>query len=175
MELPAAWSGRFDLIHQRLLVAGLSPKDWPIALAEMYRVLAPGGWMQLGEISRWRAGPVTERHWNMVSVLHEVKSGYLRIADALPDLVAQAGFVDVTMKRLRVPMSAAAGEHANEARRNFKAVFSSMKTAVMKAGGLGVAASPEDYDAFMDSLEAEWRGTEDAHHGFIIVCARRPE
>lgn len=40
----------FDYIHQRLLILGLTDKDWDSALKELYRVLKPGGYIDLAEV-----------------------------------------------------------------------------------------------------------------------------
>ncbi|KAI8636437.1 S-adenosyl-L-methionine-dependent methyltransferase [Parasitella parasitica] len=39
----------FDYVHMRLLVTGLRTKEWPVVIAEIYRVLKPGGLVQLVE------------------------------------------------------------------------------------------------------------------------------
>lgn len=51
LSLPSSWSSRFTLINQRFLVGGLTVSQWPTALRELYRVLKPGGWVQLMESS----------------------------------------------------------------------------------------------------------------------------
>ncbi len=61
-SLPEEWKGQFDLVHQRLLLAALRSEQWPVVLSEMYRVLKPGGAVQLVEFDlspkskarRWR-------------------------------------------------------------------------------------------------------------------------
>jgi SAM-dependent methyltransferase len=50
--LPFA-DGAFYLVHQRMLGAALPRKLWPVALAELVRVTAPGGWLECLE-----GGPV---------------------------------------------------------------------------------------------------------------------
>ncbi|KAH9841078.1 uncharacterized protein C8Q71DRAFT_743255 [Rhodofomes roseus] len=50
-------TGRFKLVHQRLLIAALRSWEWTVALREIFRVLQPGGWVQLGEVGPWKAGP----------------------------------------------------------------------------------------------------------------------
>ena len=52
-QLPSDWSNSFSLVHQRLLLAALQIPEWPTALGEIYRVLRPGGWVQLAESSGW--------------------------------------------------------------------------------------------------------------------------
>jgi hypothetical protein len=44
------WTGTFSFIHQRLLFGGLRQDEWPRAISNMYRMLKPGGYVQLGEI-----------------------------------------------------------------------------------------------------------------------------
>ncbi|KAI8976934.1 hypothetical protein BDB01DRAFT_710374, partial [Pilobolus umbonatus] len=39
-----------DLFHQRLLVAGLHRSDYIKSLKEAYRILKPGGYIELGEV-----------------------------------------------------------------------------------------------------------------------------
>jgi ubiquinone/menaquinone biosynthesis C-methylase UbiE len=48
--LPSYWTNTFQLINQRLLVAALTSSQWVTALAELKRILAPGGVLQLGEV-----------------------------------------------------------------------------------------------------------------------------
>ncbi|KAI8148998.1 S-adenosyl-L-methionine-dependent methyltransferase, partial [Fennellomyces sp. T-0311] len=39
----------FGFIHQQFLTAGIPSKNWPSLLAEMMRILKPGGWIELTE------------------------------------------------------------------------------------------------------------------------------
>ncbi|KAF9058990.1 hypothetical protein BDP27DRAFT_1143624, partial [Rhodocollybia butyracea] len=48
-NLPESWSNRFKLANQRLLIGALTSDQWGTALRELYRVLKPGGWIQLLE------------------------------------------------------------------------------------------------------------------------------
>jgi SAM-dependent methyltransferase len=52
--LPFA-DGAFYLVHQRMLGAALPRGLWPVALAELARVTAPGGWLECME-----GGPVED-------------------------------------------------------------------------------------------------------------------
>lgn len=47
LALPAEWSGRFDLVHQRLLVFALRTEEWLPNMMELFRVTKPGGWVQM--------------------------------------------------------------------------------------------------------------------------------
>jgi ubiquinone/menaquinone biosynthesis C-methylase UbiE len=39
----------FDYVHMRLLIISLKTNEWPMVIAEIYRVLKPGGLVQLVE------------------------------------------------------------------------------------------------------------------------------
>jgi len=45
----------FDLVHSRLIMAGLTKAQWPTLMDEVYKILVPGGWVQCTEFrgSQW--------------------------------------------------------------------------------------------------------------------------
>lgn len=47
----------FDFIHQRLLLFGLTRNDWRRTIQELLRVLKPGGWLEIIEVSQSRVLP----------------------------------------------------------------------------------------------------------------------
>lgn len=52
-ELPFA-DNTFDFVYMRLVGMGVSNGEYPIVLKQLYRVLKPGGWIELVEV-RYRA------------------------------------------------------------------------------------------------------------------------
>lgn len=49
-SVPEDWKNRFDALHVRLLVCGLSrSEDWKRALSNLIAMLKPGGWLQWEE------------------------------------------------------------------------------------------------------------------------------
>ncbi|KAL7319726.1 hypothetical protein PS15m_002826 [Mucor circinelloides] len=56
----------FDYIHQRLLILGLTNDDWENALKELYRVLKPGGYIEVVE-------PDMQDLRNMGPLLHKTQ------------------------------------------------------------------------------------------------------
>jgi SAM-dependent methyltransferase len=55
----------FDYIHQRLLVTALTSEDWNNVLKELFRVLKPGGYIELAELSFFDltdVGPYMEKY-----------------------------------------------------------------------------------------------------------------
>lgn len=45
-EIPQEMQNRFDVVHMRLLVVGLTGDDWHTAAANALKMLKPGGWLQ---------------------------------------------------------------------------------------------------------------------------------
>ncbi|TRM67039.1 S-adenosyl-L-methionine-dependent methyltransferase [Schizophyllum amplum] len=167
--LPAAWAGRFDLVHQRLLYLALQRTQWEAALAGIFRVLRPGGWVQLGEAGRWRAGEAAARLSGLIGRLlveHELAWD----VDVLPRLLAGAGFVDIKIEERDTPM---AGEEGRDARVNLMNVFRSMKTPFMRTRGL--VQSEAELDALFDAAERECEETPDSSAMFYMICARKPD
>lgn len=168
-SLPEDWSNTFALVHQRLLVAALQLSEWKVAFSEMYRVLAPGGWVQIGEVGPWKAGPTTDKHTSLVWSLFRAKGLILDIAKYIPDMLRAAGFIAVHEEERVIPLGKWAGKEGEEARDNFMGVFRGMKTPILKAGGLGFVKSEGEFDALLDAVEQEWDDTPGAEIRFSII------
>ncbi|KAI5121044.1 hypothetical protein M0805_008620 [Coniferiporia weirii] len=174
IALPQEWTGRFDIVHQRLLIAALRRKEWPLALQNMLGVLQPGGWIQLTEIGVWHAGPFTERHSHVVRELYDSHELILDIAIELPELLREAGFVDIRAEGRKIPLGAWAGQLGIDARDDMVGVFRNMKTPLLQSGGLGFVKTEEEFDKSMDALGKEWDETEGALVEFHTFCAQKP-
>ncbi|HLZ60319.1 MAG TPA: methyltransferase domain-containing protein [Ktedonosporobacter sp.] len=96
-KLPYA-SNRFDFIHLYHSNAGTTPQIRPALLLELWRILRPGGWINLVELE---IGPVSSAAADtLFSHLRQVASndiGELRLTSAVlyPQLLAQAGYRDI--------------------------------------------------------------------------------
>lgn len=44
--VPQELHGKYDLVHVRMIVAGMLPNEWPAAVANVAQLLKPGGWLQ---------------------------------------------------------------------------------------------------------------------------------
>ncbi|OCB87580.1 S-adenosyl-L-methionine-dependent methyltransferase [Sanghuangporus baumii] len=49
LSLPSDWDGSFDFVNQRLLIGAFTVEQWKMALSGYFRVLRPGGVLQLIE------------------------------------------------------------------------------------------------------------------------------
>lgn len=88
-NLPLEWTGRFDFVHQRLLLTALRKDEWVAAISNMHRTLRQGGWIQLGEVGEWHSGPVTANHRRLVHALFAARQLVLDVSKDLPKLVKE--------------------------------------------------------------------------------------
>ncbi|KAF8999985.1 hypothetical protein BDQ17DRAFT_1391398 [Cyathus striatus] len=167
------WENSFKLVHQRLLMAGLQVEHWLKATCEMYRVVVPGGWVQLGEVGFWRAGPATKRHRELVRTVFESKGLLLDCADHLEEWVKLAGFKNIHVERRSIPLGGWGGRNGQEAMVNWIEVFRALKTPTLNGGGFGYVNSESEFDKMIDEVEREWDQTPGADMQFIIVYGQK--
>lgn len=104
--VPEDWKDRFDALHVRLLVCGMSgTQDWSKALTNLLAMLKPGGWLQWEEldfegisarqsVSGADAGALTRFMQDTSALLRSMGRMSFEAA-RLDSLFAKAGFEDV--------------------------------------------------------------------------------
>ncbi|KAK7037973.1 S-adenosyl-L-methionine-dependent methyltransferase [Favolaschia claudopus] len=178
-NLPADWTNTFSLIHQRLLILALQVPQWPKAISEHYRVLRPGGWIQLAECTPWHEGkypgkPCMEKLTGLYRRLAEHRNLYVDCVYDIPKMLEAAGFVDIQRESRMQLLGKWAGDIGAANAINHVGVFRGIKTPVLEAGGFGVVASSEEYDALLEGLDKEWNEIPGSEKDFIITWARKP-
>ena len=175
-NLPLGWSDTFTLINQRLLILALQTHEWVIALKELHRVLAPKGWLQLCEVDldSFTGGPVADKCRALLIALCDSKGLLAEIASQLPEMLLNAGFVDVHVDCRSTPLGKWAGTYGEDGRDNVVGLLKGVKTALMMAGGLGIVHSEEEFDELLDDLERELDGAPGAQKTFVMIYAQKP-
>lgn len=117
----------FDFVHQRLLRAGIPVVAWRGVIADLVRVTRPGGWVELVEISEdvTRRGPATSE---LVGYLNRLAAARGldpdgRIVTRLDNLLTEAGLVDVTARRMEVPVGEWGGRPGSFLKSDMRAMF----------------------------------------------------
>ncbi|TMC10880.1 MAG: methyltransferase domain-containing protein [Chloroflexi bacterium] len=112
--LPFA-DGRFDLVHQRLLLAsGVPAGSWPAVMRDLVRVTRAGGWLELVEAAPRTdsPGPATEELWRLV---RQIGRGLgldteATIIDSLADDLDRAGLEEVQGQSVSIPVGEWGGQ-----------------------------------------------------------------
>ena len=156
---------------------GLTLSDWKVALQEIYRVLAPGGWINLLEILfdasqwRWKTGPATTKLFKLVQAIFLGKGLVSDIPLLLLPLLEEAGFVNIRIEEHAARMYSEDGAVTRDI---FHKVLVGIKKPVMDAGGMGFVKSEEEYDALTNATIKEWLETPAAAVHMFIVYAQKP-
>lgn len=172
-SLPPEWSNKFDLVNQRFLFGALLAKEWPVALSEIYRVLKPGGAVQLIEMDPYSPTPttsITSQIIKSTSEACEMLGLQIGIAGSLADLVKATGFVDVVDETKRLPLGKTWGEIGLQGTLAIGGAYRSASGMMVKTGAF---ASKEEHERLINKLVEEWdvHGT---HYSCKVVCARKP-
>jgi ubiquinone/menaquinone biosynthesis C-methylase UbiE len=178
-NLPSEWNDTFSLVHQRLLILALQVAQWPKAIQEIYRVLRPGGWVQLAESTPWHEDkypgkPCMEKLTAIYRRLAEYHNLYVDCAYDIPKMLGEAGFVEIRSESRMQLMGKWAGEIGVANATNHVGVLRAIKTPVLAAGGFGYVTSEAEYDELCDGLEKEWDEIPGSDKDFIITWARKP-
>ncbi|KAK0236464.1 S-adenosyl-L-methionine-dependent methyltransferase [Armillaria nabsnona] len=177
-ELPGEWTDSYSLVNQRVLYAALTESQWGAALSEIYRVLAPGGWVQIieGSTISTHMGPCSERIGNILDRMFSHNGLLIDVAKRLPGMLAREGFINVHGETRAVPLGAWAGTDGLEHRDDLVSVYSAMRGPIFKADGFGLVSSEREYDDLLDGLAKEWdngRGVS-ASKDWTEIYAQKP-
>ncbi|KZP15341.1 S-adenosyl-L-methionine-dependent methyltransferase [Athelia psychrophila] len=176
-QLPAAWTSTFALVNQRLLFAGLSAAAWQAAFSEMYRVLEPGGWVNLLELNcdldhlDFEYGPAVKKTMTLVREIFRSADVLAGAAFHLAGWLEQAGFTNIHTEMRRLPTSGDGGKHVRE---RVCAGYMAMKASALKAGGFGLVQNEAEYDSLLQAYGEELRVTDGAAQQAYVIIAQKP-
>ncbi|KAF5318604.1 hypothetical protein D9619_010820 [Psilocybe cf. subviscida] len=179
LSMPADWTNKFMLVHQRLILTGIKKDEWEQDIREIYRVAASGGWAQICEynsgyeVTGVTTGPATKRSEELYTRLGEKTGIDFFCARRIPDLMKAAGFVDVDVEERVVPLGAWNGDISRRFAETMITTFRGLKAVVLKYDGLGVVHSPEEYDEMVDEIEREWAAGPGAHVVWDVFVGRK--
>src|SRR5690606_39072568 len=106
------WSEPFDYIHVRTLLGAIA--DWPAFLRNCFENTTPGGYTELQEVDlsgvysedgTYESKAANYQHYN--TLLHraaQITGRPIDITPQLPEMMAAAGFVDITVQRHVQPL-----------------------------------------------------------------------
>jgi hypothetical protein len=171
--LPSTWANRFDIVNHRYLLWALSPDEWLQSLQNAFRVLVPGGWIQVIEPSIATAAGTTTR---LNEVIARVLDSRNIRADAdyfLPELFKKVGFVDVQKQGSTIKVGKWGGQIGMQAGDVLMDPLKSMKPLVIKLG-CGFEHPETDFDEFLLAARREWDGSVGASMDINVFFAQKP-
>jgi len=173
--LPKDFTAKFDVINQRLLRAALQAPEWLTVVSEIYRALKPGGYVQFYEnaANRPTPGPASATYAELLEALWQGKGLLYDCSEQLPEMLREAGFVDIRTEQSWAPVTAKDGPDGEEGKRSQSSAWQNWKDTTMKLGGLGFVDSEEEYDKLVDDFLLEYEES-GARLPMNIVYARKP-
>ncbi len=174
-NLPTEWTNKFTVVHQRLLIAALREHEWRQAVSEIYRVLKPGGWVQLFEWEGWVSGPALAKHLEMIYRFSEKQGTMWRnITKCLPEFLKETGFINLCQDPRKTPIGAWAGQDGIDGKDNTLGVMRGMKAPMLKNGDLGLSSEAE-YDKLLAEASEEFDSTQGSETSYVMFWAQKPE
>ena len=157
--------GRFDFVHQRLLVAALPARSWPMVARELARVTSPSGWVELLEIgqSMTNPGPATRTFLQWWAAFGERTGFDTTIVEHLGELLQGAGLRRMVQRRIKAP----AGQWGGHAGVLLALDIIEVMRAVKQRLCTVLQLPPASFDQIIDTLPAEWEEYHTEFHFYL--------
>ncbi|EIW74917.1 S-adenosyl-L-methionine-dependent methyltransferase [Coniophora puteana RWD-64-598 SS2] len=179
LDMPAEWSNTFTLANQRMLVSAFSQKDWHRSAQETFRVLKPGGYVQLLELDArlhqvLALGPRSRRLEEVANAIWHERGMLTDPASVLPDVLTECGFENVVIETRDVPVNRRSGAMGALHLYNISQAYREMGEAIVRAGGYGIVSSLREFTDLVVAAREEWAENEAAVATFVMVYGRKP-
>ncbi|KAG2175148.1 hypothetical protein INT44_007636, partial [Umbelopsis vinacea] len=151
-ELPFE-ENSFDYIYMRLVGMGVPNEQYPTVLSHLYKVLKPGGWIELVEIDGDQVyrGKRTNVFWNAVLQYLEMRGFKEGIVKNLDEKVVDAGFVNIDGMRIRIPVGSWGGKLGEVFLEDIVGAYKSLQPVVQPI----LNYSDAEYQELLDNLPVE--------------------
>jgi hypothetical protein len=174
-NLPAEWSNRFTVVHQRLLIAALRRHEWEKTIQEMYRVLKPGGWVQLFEMKIWTSGPALAKQLELMYRYSDARGTMWRdITQAIPVFLGRSGFINIHEDVRRTPLGVWAGQDGVDGNSNLLGIMEGIKSHILDGGGFGIVETESEYDELTEQVLKELDNTPGSGTDWSMFWAQKP-
>ncbi|BCL79787.1 class I SAM-dependent methyltransferase [Ktedonobacteria bacterium brp13] len=161
----------FDFVHQRFLIFALPVNRWSPVIQEIKRVTRPGGWIELTDpdLTFNNQGPETAKLMNWISQASWKRDMDITIGGKLGFLMQSAGLVNVTVKKVPIPLGDWGGRIGSFLIKDFYGAALTLKPLIVAA----TDATPASYDAVL----AAWVREIEVYHtscDFYIAYGQCP-
>ncbi|KAI8970871.1 S-adenosyl-L-methionine-dependent methyltransferase [Pilobolus umbonatus] len=149
-----------DFYHQRLLMAGLNEEDMKKTLKNAYRVLKPGGYIELCEANTEtleNQGPIYKQYNSIVNGIFKKKGLITDMGDCIEGFLKESGLENIYFEKVCLPIN-----HTNKAGELLMANFTEMGNSLKPVLAMVNPAfeDAEVYRKYIESIEEECRECE---------------
>jgi len=165
--------GCADFVHQRLLFSGVPVRSWQAEVAELVRVVRPGGWVELVEAATefLPASPAMERLSEMLRRLNRTRGldSTSIVFRSIDSYLTAAGLARVERQTLVLPVGEWGGRIGSLMASDVRALFLRLCDVFQGAFGVPLAECHE----LVRTAQAEW---EQYHttYSFAVARGRKP-
>jgi SAM-dependent methyltransferase len=162
LQYPWEFSHQFDLIHTQLL-NGVAIKDWPEFYAECLRNLKTGGWVESHEVdlmvhSDDDSIPKNSAVIRWLNLWDEgAGRGFRMTGEELSDTMKRVGFVDVVVKKIKLPIGVWDTTNLNAGMLSLTATTEHMEGISTKVFMEKLGMTEEQMKSYTEPAAREWR------------------
>ncbi len=141
----------FQFVHQRLVVAAIPAARWQSVVNELYRVTAPGGWIELVEAIPATGGPAMNQLREWLIAVSSRRGVDTTITPHIGDFLRQAGAQNVTTRDLPLPLGRLGGHLGLMVETDYYSLHLGIRGIIIAQG----IATEEAYDGAMNAARLE--------------------
>lgn len=162
----------FDYVHMRFMIAALPIANFQNVVNELYRVVRPGGWIELAEPGvLYSAGAGLGTIWKWLLEFAGRKGIDSTVSNRLDHFLKDAGFMNVSRREVNFPVGEYGGKAGQLMAQNVIAMAEAVRAPIIALN----IASAREYDAMLAIAKSELgRNTGNCFTIVYIATAQRP-
>ncbi|KAI8055996.1 S-adenosyl-L-methionine-dependent methyltransferase [Syncephalis plumigaleata] len=118
----------FDFIHHRLLLLGLTLRDWPDYIYDCVRTLNSGGWLEISEMAGYmiNSGAYGERIYKIVQKLTQALDIEVSVVLNVDQFMERAQLQNISIEVFKIPIGSWGGQIGIMAWNNYRSALLSV-------------------------------------------------
>ncbi len=157
------------------MVTALSRAQWKIALQQHYRVLKPGGWVQILDLQLpYRLAKDQKRANELLSIsqrMWQARDFMLDGFNEIPVIMKEIGFENIAYLEKKLPLGPAGIQSVTEGWfQSLEGAHRAMKEAVLVSGA---TASEEAFDKLLSEAKRDWNDIPGFECSFFLFTGQK--
>lgn len=160
----------FDFVHMRLVVMALPQSAWAPAIAELYRVTKPGGWIELVDTTVTARSPQSRRWVAWAQAMARMRGIDLTAGARIGEFLRGAGLRDVQETALELPLGPWGGRVGNLMLADAIAGAQALEKPVVDMAHL---ATRDEFNTTVAGMAQDFRTLPNCTQPFYIAYGRK--